>query len=296
MTTPDALHRALQTIDPGRAAGTLVSDEEWDDLLGRILSDEVPAAPPVRRPGLRPTAVATAVAAAVAFAVVVPALSDDPLAGAIAVERRGDFLYLRVEDATADPEAMTQDLRANGLDARVELIPASPSYVGRWIRVNGNAGIGGYDHRIDAVQDQVLEGAQPGAEVLEVPADLRSPLLLEVGRPAEDGERWAIAAAADAPDETKQGGLIHCLQLSSPPEIDDALRERGYHVEWRDAHADFSDPEQTGVLEGPPDDGVPVYSELHGDDFLVITVAEPGSDSATRPSLVARREAAAGGC
>jgi hypothetical protein len=291
--TKDPLYRALQEIDPARGSDDLVPDEEWRALLARIVESDSARTRAVPR---RVALAAAAVVAGLAVVLLGPGVNDDPLSGALAIEQHGDVLHIHVADATADPDQMTRDLRAQGLDARVELVPASPAYVGRWISVNDNAGTGNDDRVVRDLVRQVTETDGPGAEVLKVPAGYGGELVFKAGRPAADGEVWDVAYAADVPDETRAGGLVYCLQLLDPPDIDAALVDRGYHVEWRDAHADFSDPVATGIMEGPPGSGVPVYSELLGDDYLVITVAAPATESATRPSLVERREAAARDC
>jgi hypothetical protein len=229
----------------------------------------------------------------VAIGLVVPSLSSDPRRGALAIEQQGDFLYLQVEDATADPEAMTHDLRAAGLDGTVELIPVSSTLVGKWVVVNGNAGIGDYDPRLEDLIDQVVSGNPAGARVLRVPVDFSTPLTLQAGRPAAHGELWELSSAKDRPDETRPGGIVHCLQLMDPTHADQILRELGYEIEWRTEH--FG-PNESGILSGAPSGKVIVYAELHGPNILAVSTADPDSKVASQPIEVREREAAAEHC
>jgi hypothetical protein len=90
---------------------------------------------------------------------------------------------------------MTNDLRAAGIDARVEVVPVSPSLVGMWIDAYGA------DGTIDVLFDQMYgnHSGVPQARVLKVPTDLSSDdITLKVGGPAEDGERWTQPVASDA--------------------------------------------------------------------------------------------------
>ena len=236
-----------------------------------------------RSPGwVRPVAIASA---ALALAVAVPVLSSDPLQGAIAVERHGEYFHLRVEDATADPDAMTADLQAAGMDASVKVTPVSPSLVGKWISVFENEPEGGdADPRAQMLWDQMYPeraGDVPGipqTRVLKVPVDYSNPLVLEVGRATEPGETWGRAHASDAPDETRPGGILYCLGLdpAAPEEADRVLRAEGYELQWSYNHRDVPSSDR---LDGPPDDKVVVYSELAGNRVLKIATADPDAGS-----------------
>lgn len=249
-----------------------------------------------RRPLLRRRwpAIAVVVGAAVLVAIAIPIVSNDPRRGALAVAQHGDTLYLRVEDALADPEAMTNDLRAAGLDARVEIIPVGPSSVGVWVYLVNDSTSGYNDPRfIDLLrqmypeEDEGTEQAGiPHTRVLEVPADFSTPITLQVGRAAANGETWAMSHTRDTPDETLPGGILHCLRDLDPPEVDRVLRELGFEVQWSYSRS----PNYGEALSDPPSGKVIVYGELAGPDVLRVDTADPDSKMAKK----ARGEESAG--
>ena len=213
--------------------------------------------------------IALAAAVAVSFALVLPVLSDDPLRGALAIDRQGDTLHLSVEDASADPEAMTNDLRAQGLDAQVEVVPVSASLEGTWLDiVSGdleNSNEPG-DPRIDDVQQQ-MSGKH--VEVLKLPADFSGPFLLRVGRPAEAGEMFLVALSRDTQN------AYHCLGLQgmSPDQAAEAIAERGYEAVWYYNNTTGS----TEVLDGAPSDKVIIGADFIGPTTVMVTTADPGT-------------------
>lgn len=231
----------------------------------------------------RSPAVAIVAGAVVLLAIVIPIVSDDPRRGALAVAKHGDMLYLRVGDALADPEAMTNDLQAAGLDTRVELIPVGPSSVGVWVEVVNDSTTGYNDPRISDLFRQMYpeedEGTEqagiPHTRVLEVPADFATPITLRVGRAAADGETWVMSHMRDTPDETQPGGILSCLQDLDPPAADRILRELGYQVDWR-----YSPSRNYSERVDPPPGKVIIYGELLGPDTLLVDTVDPDSEMA----------------
>ena len=75
-----------------------------------------------------------------ALAVALPTLLALGLAGgitaqpdpALAVEREGNWIVLRIEDAEASAEQMSAELAEAGVDAEVRVVPAAPERSGRW--------------------------------------------------------------------------------------------------------------------------------------------------------------------
>lgn len=200
--------------------------------------------------------VASVAAVAACLAIAAPVLSDDPLRGALAIEQRGDVIYVSVEDASADPEAMTNDLRAKGLPARVEAVPVSPSLEGVWVDiVNDNLDAGYNDHRISDVFEQIT--TRP--EVLELPADFSTPFTLVVGRPAEADERYQIALVRDVES------VGECLGVTGMTlaEATAYLEDKGFEVS----------------ADGPRDQMV-VRAELLGPTSVIIGTDRPDQDTA----------------
>ncbi len=231
-------------------------------------------------------AIAVVVGAAVLLTIVLPIVSDDPRRGALAVAQHGGTLYLRVEGALADPEAMTNDLQAAGLDARVELIPVGPSSVGVWVDVVNDSTTGYNDPRISDLFRQMYpeedEGTEqagiPHTRVLKVPADFSTPITLRVGRAAANGESWVMSHMRDAPDETGPGGILHCLRNLDPPEVDRVLRDLGFEVRWSYSRS----PNYGEALSDPPTGKVIVYGELAGPDVLRVDTVDPDSTMAEK--------------
>jgi hypothetical protein len=185
---------------------------------------------------------ALAATAATAIAIVVPVITDDPLRGALAIERHGDTIHVTVEDAAADPEAMTNDLRAEGLPAKVEVVPVSPSLEGNWVSiVNDNLDAGYNDPRFSEVFSQITK--RPN--VLELPADFSTPFTLVVGRPAEAGERYQTALGTDV------DGAYACLGLAgmTPEQAHEKLTSDGYEPVWYYEHSDMPYSE---IVDDPP--------------------------------------------
>jgi hypothetical protein len=196
---------------------------------------------PARTIRRRPAVLVAAVAAATLIAVLMPVATDGPSGTAIASERRDGMIYLKVTDASADPEAMTRDLRAAGIDGEVVTIPVVPSYVGRWIEAE-------YDSRRTAVlESPITEQAGAGVEVLEIPADFSTWIRLKVGRPAEAGETYAENAGAN---ELRADGALTCLGLEdmAPPEARDLLAGYGYETSWAYNQSTHADPPPTGEI------------------------------------------------
>ena len=68
-----------------------------------------------------------AVAAATAAATIPGAASP-----ALAIERDGDWIELRIADAAAGAPQMQRELRDAGIDAEVRVVPVAPSLAGQW--------------------------------------------------------------------------------------------------------------------------------------------------------------------
>lgn len=214
-----------------------------------------------------------ATAAGLSLALAVPLLSNDPLRGALAIDERGDTIYVSVKDAAADPEAMTNDLRAKGLPATVKVIPVSPSLEGTWVDIwNDNLAAGYNDPRIVDVFRQI----EKRPEVLELPADFSTPFTVVVGRPAQRNETWTIAREADVLSAYK------CLGLAglTPAEADVTIRDQGYDARW---YYHRSDVPQTDELDHVPTDKAIIGAEFHGPTTVIVHTADPES-SATHDS------------
>jgi hypothetical protein len=225
--------------------------------------------------------------------IAIPAVTNDPLQGALAIARHKDTLYLRVDDALADPQAMTEELRAAGLDAKVEVVPVSPTFVGKWVDVVNDSTTGHNDPRIVDLFRQMYpeedegtkEAGTPRALVLRVPADFSTPITLRVGRAAHDQERWLISHVGDVPDETRPGGILHCLQDLDLGEVDGILQELGYEIDWRYSPS----PKHGESVPEPPEGKVIAHGELLGPQTLLVETVD-------RDGGMAPKDLDGGGC
>jgi hypothetical protein len=191
------------------------------------------------------------------------------------------MLHLRVEEATADPQAMTNDLRAAGVDARVEVAPVGPSFIGQWIMMFEEEPDGG-----DADSRNPFVSEQLPTRVLQLPSDYSNPLTLTVGRKAEEGETWDLVTASDAMDDIGPGGAMCHFNLTkkTPVEAERALVEQGYEVEWR-----MEAPNSFERISGAPTDAVIIYAFLLGPDTIRISAAEAGTNFAERALEIQER-------
>lgn len=212
-------------------------------------------------------------AVGVTLALAVPLLTTDPLRGALAVQQRGDTIFVSVKDADANPEAMTNDLRSAGLPATVESVPVSPSLEGTWLDVvNDNISEGHNDPRISDVMQQI--SSRP--EVLELPADFSTPFTLRVGRPARAGETWMVATNRDV------SSAFGCLGLQGLTAVEAAekLDAGDYDVRWY-RHVSQT---QTEELGDAPAGGVVIDAAYAGPSMVTVYVADPDAAAGREPT------------
>jgi hypothetical protein len=110
---------------------------------------------------------------------------------ALAIERSGGFTTIRLEDASAGPQALTDELQAAGLRAHVLLAPATPDAVGTWVEVtsprvlpaDGDPSVhDDYDEQAERSRAaQRLRGVEVRGDVVRVPLGYRYDLTLIAG-------------------------------------------------------------------------------------------------------------------
>lgn len=99
-------------------------------LLDSLKTEAATATRPPSRTSLAIPGIA--LLAVLALAIVVVMASPQP---AIAVDRRGEWIHVRLLDVSADPEQVERELREAGIDATVVMDVAPPELVGKWTRV-----------------------------------------------------------------------------------------------------------------------------------------------------------------
>jgi hypothetical protein len=191
------------------------------------------AAGPARRPARRRLApAAVAVAGLAAAAVAGPALLGERgpatsyASAAIDIELRGDTYVATIKDPYADHTKYTEGFRAVGLQVNLEVVPASPSRVGKiaGLRLSGPpAGNGG---SIDAgtTPEGCTFGQDGCAMTVSVPRDWTGWARIEVGRAARPGERYGNLRPATSRGEMLEGYPAYEKTVG---EVRAELRRRG---------------------------------------------------------------------
>lgn len=148
---------------------------------------------------------------AAAAAAAVP-ISVGGQASALAVERDGAWIELRIADATAGSAQMTRELREAGIDGEVQVVPVSPQAAGTWLAVAEYPDDVCELHPTDRLgPDPGHEGPgevrlgelRPDGATVRVPAEFADRphdgfFAFIAGRVAADGERAVDARAAVA--------------------------------------------------------------------------------------------------
>jgi len=143
---------------------------------------------PTRRRGGVVSAVALLLAAGV---VVWAAMAPGRTASALAVERSGDVVSIRLRDAAAGPWQLTQELRADGVKARVLVAPVTPEAVGTWVQVQAprvlwpgqNPSVhDDYDEQAQRrLAAERVRGVEIDGDVVRIPADHPHEIVLVAG-------------------------------------------------------------------------------------------------------------------
>src|SRR5438105_2140487 len=238
--------------EPGRDVDTAGVHAAWAALIDRIGIGTAgnagnagvdPGLVVHRRPRRR-WRVAAVVAAAVAGLVFgLPALLPSGAPGgarraAAAVSFTNDGRYIVA--VITDPQADSADLRAafqqHGLDIALQLLPVSPSLVGKVVFEDDSAD--GNGSAIETLYDPNAGCTTPGG--LECPIGLRIPVdftghaTIALGRAAQPGEVYASSNDAWAPGEALHcSGLLGMTVQQALP----VLAQRGLTAVWRSTDA-----------------------------------------------------------
>lgn len=169
------------------------------DVVRRFGSDLMTASPKRHQNRSASVAVAATTLAAIAAVAVFIGVGSGGTEQALAITRDANAIVVRLTDATAGPQQLTDELQKAGVNATVLIAPAAPDRAGTWVKVAsprlaGPATDTSAHDPIDE-QDEADRSAQrvtgvvvDGAQV-QIPADFSSPLVLIVGREAKTGEK-----------------------------------------------------------------------------------------------------------
>lgn len=137
-------------------------------------------------------AAAAAAVVAVVVSVVVVVGGTEPASAGVDVIVDGDDLVVRLTDLETRPEEIVEAAEEFGLSVRVREVPVGPSNVGRFI--------GGSSSELPP-ELRPQGGDADSFTGFRIPRDWPGELRLDIGRAAEEGERWRAASDALAPDE-----------------------------------------------------------------------------------------------
>jgi hypothetical protein len=221
-----------------------------EDLLDGILATSSTETRPVRFKRLVRT-LALAAALGVAVAVVwVAASSVHPrqaAAAPISFVAKDGYIFARVTDPYASKAELDAAFAQHGFDITVTLVPASPSVVGMVPSIGG-----AQNHQIKTYYDPscYTEGGGHCPTGILISEDFAGKAWIDIGRPAQPGERYSTYNNAFMPGEP-----LHCTNLPGMT-VDQAtpiLNDLGIHPIWRSSDRSIDtvsgiDPSMIGSL------------------------------------------------
>jgi hypothetical protein len=170
-------------------ASTLRVVEDFGDRLAAVHD-------PARR--RRAPALIAVAGLLVAIASALVTLGSGRTSPALAIERSGAFVSIRLQDASADPSELTRQLQAAGFKAHVLVAPATPDAVGTWVEVQSPRVLPrGADPAVHDAFDETaearlaaerLKGVQVRDDVVRVPAGYDHELTLIAGVAPREGQ------------------------------------------------------------------------------------------------------------
>lgn len=175
----------------------MTDDPPRFDVVGRFRADLMTSSPR-RVSRYIPIAAVSATGAALAIAVFF-GLGGGGTEQALAITREADFIVVRLADAAAGPQKLTDELHEAGIDATVLVGPTVPERVGTWVQVSSPrvAGPSTNTSVHDPIDEQAearkgeerLRGVVVEGTEVRIPVDIKAPLVLIVGRDRESGEQ-----------------------------------------------------------------------------------------------------------
>lgn len=171
--------------------------------------------------------VVVAAATAAAFVgLIVSAGSSDLGAPAFAVTRAPNgTVTVHIVSTKASADQMTHQLQSQGVNVRIETMPASPQLVGTWVYAEFSGDVP------QAEAASVVAQTQGYVSSIKIPSDLTGRIVLGVGRAPTEGEHVQVFGLRNA---LAPGGQLECLGLRGVATHVAAsrLQQRGYTVRW----------------------------------------------------------------
>ncbi|MEU6712699.1 hypothetical protein ABZ897_14560 [Nonomuraea sp. NPDC046802] len=191
-----------------------VTETEPDSILGPALGGSVWDRARRRVSGRARLAVAAvAVAGLAAGAVIGPTVLGErgPATSyanaAIDIELRGDTYVATIKDPFADYARYTEGFKAVGLNVNLELIPASPTKVGKLTGWSMSGPLASNGRSIDegTAPEGCVLGSEGCAMTVMVPRDWTGWAAIRLGREAKPGERYRNERSAMSKGEMLEG-------------------------------------------------------------------------------------------
>ena len=175
-----------------------------------------------RRRNLRRIAISVLAAAAILGGASAAGLArPDPAVAGVEVRLDGDHVELRLVDVEVDPDHVARAARDAGLTVKVRAVPVGPSRVGKIVTTELARPVAAFD---------LLDETSGGFLGFRLPRGWPHRVVLLLGRPARDGERYRAASDAFAPGEPLAcSGLRH----GSPRQLAEFAAARFPHLRLR---------------------------------------------------------------
>jgi hypothetical protein len=211
-------------------------ERQREQLL--ILIETQPATPKGRQAASRPFGhrlrlVAVLGAVILIAGIAVSVVSTRPAVAQIEVELVDGFYEITVVELGEDTSQVESELAALGIDLIIDFIPASPSLEGQVVAFGINEEV-----------EPVLDPNTGQLTMLRVPVDWEGRGLIEVGRPAMEGETYNSSASPLADGEALENVEPDAIYNQPIEEVAELLTNLGFGIDIRSDY-DFESHEIT---------------------------------------------------
>lgn len=173
---------------------------------------------------------------------------------------------IRVVSTAASAEQMTRQLHDRGINVRIVAQTATPPLVGTWI------GWGASEDPSAELTSTLSSQMQGYRSTIELPAGFDGKITLDVGVPAQPGEKPNVGGLRNA---LAPGGVLACQQLAGadPQTAERTLQRLGFHLDY------WTEREWRGTpLPQPPAGTKVVKALIHDTDLQDWTNVLPGGE------------------
>ncbi len=236
MTTLDKIRALDPVTDEDLSTATSNRDKVWKDVLSRTQAPVADTSSAGARSSARqrwsrgrrwvPVLVAASLVGGIALTVVERSGNSHP--EALAFAYRGDDLKITVIDLQADTKRFNRELKQQGLNFKLELVPASPSVVGQETSGGYSDGSNARHVKVGAAPAGCRIGVDSPCHIeISVARGFRGEGFLRIGRPLRPGEKVSASGELNGRGEALEGVEYKDLQVGRALEL---LRQRGVSV------------------------------------------------------------------